>query len=330
MEVLRVAPTPALRQWSEKNGFSPELVARWGAFYGDLPQMLKAMKSPPLTHLRMNPLRGDPNETRRRLEEKGFTLEETGVPGTLKVLEAPFSAGATEEYLLGRYYLQDVSSALPAFALEPRPGETIADLCAAPGGKTVQLAAMTGDRAAIYAFDSDPARVQALESNLQRCGLMSTAVYERRAQDATALGISFDRILLDAPCTGEGVVQRDPGRRMGHLGEYEACARDQRDLVDLAHKLLKPGGLLVYSTCTLAPEENEVQVHRAITELGFTAEPLPPTLRDLRLNGAPLKPGLTRVAERDLHPGVALAAHALPHPHGSLGFFIARLRKGAS
>jgi len=278
----------------------------------------------------MNPLRGDPKETQRRLEEKGFRLEETGLPGTLTVLEAPFSAGATEEYLLGRYYLQDASSALAGFALEPRPGEAIADLCAAPGGKTIQIAGMTGDRAAIFAFDADPARARALESNLQRCGVQSAAVYPRPAQEAQAMGLQFDRILLDAPCTGEGVVQRDPGRRMGHLGEYEACARDQRELVDLAQRLLRPGGLLVYSTCTLAPEENELQVQRAVLESGFKAEPLPPLLRDLRLNGHALRPGLTRIAERDLHPSVALGAHALPFPHRTLGFFVARLRKEAS
>jgi tRNA (cytosine40_48-C5)-methyltransferase len=330
LEPLRVPPSPALRRWSEAHGFSPELVARWGAFYGDLPELLRAMREPAPTHVRLNPLRGDPRETRRRLEEKGFRLEESGVPGTLRVAEAPFSAGATEEYLLGRYYLQDPSSALAPLALEPRPGERIADLCAAPGAKTVGLAALAGDRAALFAFDADTDRARGLQSTLQRCGVAGAAVYARPAQDAEQLGLTFDRILLDAPCTGEGVVQRDPGRRRGQLNEYATCARDQADLLGVAHRLLRPGGTLVYSTCTLAPEENELQVQEAVDRLGFRIEPLPDAVRNVRFRGQPLRPGLTRVLERDLAPEIAQAAHALPHPHGTMGFFLARLRKGAA
>lgn len=330
MEVLRVPPTPALREWSERHGFSPELAARWGAFYGDLPQLLNAMSAPAPQHLRLNPLRGDPGETRRRLEEKGFILAETGVPLTLAVTTAPFSAGATDEYLLGRYILQDASSALAALALDPRAGESVADLCAAPGGKTIAMAGLAGDGAAICAFDEAPERVRGLTSNLDRCGVTSAAVHARPAQDALRLGLRFDRVLLDAPCTGEGVVQRDPGRRRGHLGEYDACARQQTALLEVASQLLAPDGVLVYSTCTLAPEENELQVERAVHGLGLRLEPLPAAVRGLRLGGHPLRPGLTNLLGKDLDPTLSQAAHVLPHPHHSMGFFLARLRKEAA
>jgi len=327
LEPVRVPPSPALRRWSEAHGFSPELVARWGAFYGDLPKLLEAMRRPPGTYLRFNPLRGDPRETHRRLEEKGFRFSDSGVPGTFRVDEAPFSAGATEEYLMGRYYLQDPSSALAPLALEPKPGDVIADLCAAPGGKTIALAAMAQDRAAIFAYDADPARARGLQSNLYRCGVTSAAVYATPAQSARRLGLTFDRVLLDAPCTGEGVVQRDPGRRRGQLGEYASCAREQADLLTVARDLLRPEGVLVYSTCTLAPEENEFQVQHAIDELGFEIEPLPRAVQNVRFSGQALMPGLQRVIERDLSPAMTKAAHALPHPHGTMGFFLARLRR---
>jgi tRNA (cytosine40_48-C5)-methyltransferase len=327
MEVLRVPPSPALRRWSQQHGFSPELVARWGAFYGDLPALLDAMRRPAPTHLRLNPLRGDPEATLRRLREKGFELDSSGVPLTFTVRAAPFSAGATEEYLLGRYFLQDVSSALAPFALEPRPGEVVADLAAAPGGKTIQMAGLMQDRGALFAFDPDPSRARALESNLNRCGVTSAAVFVRPGEDAAHLGLSFDAVLVDAPCTGEGVVARDPARRMGHLGEYAACARDQWSLLSAAAGLVRPGGRIVYSTCTLAPEENEFQVARAVQELGLKVEPLPRRLRDVRLGGHALLPGLTRVGDRALPPELAHTAHALPHPHGCLGFYVARLRK---
>lgn len=330
MEIQRIPPTPALRRWSEAHGFSPELVARWGEFYGDLPAMVSAMRKEPPSFLRMNPLRGDPAETRRRLEEKGVRLQESGIPLTWQIVEAPFSVGATEEYLTGRYFLQDVSSALAPLALEPRPREKIADLCAAPGGKTIGIAGLTHDDAAIFAFDANPDRVQALESNLHRCGVTSAAVYSASAQEAADLGIQFDRILLDAPCTGEGVIAKDAGRRQGQLQEYASCAVQQHELLGVASKMLRPGGVLVYSTCTLAPEENEAQVDAAIKEFGFRVETLPVALRELKIQGHPLAPGLLRAGPAAFDPSLKLTAHALPHPHGCMGFYIARLRKEAA
>lgn len=330
MDVIRVPPTPALRRWSEASGFAPELVARWGEFYPDLSALLEAMKRPASTFLRLNPLRGAPSETERRLREKGFELAPSGVPGTLRVVQAPFSPGATHEYLMGRYILQDASSPLAPLALEPKPGELVGDLCAAPGGKTILLAGLMQDRGALYAFDANADRIQSLVSNLQRCGVTSAAVYAAPAEAAEGLGLQFDRLLLDAPCTGEGVVSRDPGRRRGQLQEYTACAQQQAELLTLAHRLLRPGGVLVYSTCTLAPEENEFQVQFALQELHFEMEPLPQAVASLKPGGHALVPGLTEVAGRSLDPRVATAVHVLPHLHGTLGFFVARLRKGAA
>lgn len=327
IEPIRVPPTPALRRWSQTHGYSPELVARWGEFYPDLQALLAALASPPRTYLRLNRARGDPRETLRRLQTKGFGLRATGLPHVHEVLEQPFSVGATDEYLFGRYYLQDAASVLAPLALEPRPGERVADLCAAPGGKTVVLADVTDNRAALLAFEADPDRARALESNLQRCGVRSAAVYPVPGERAVELGLTFDRVLLDAPCTGEGVVQRHPGRRRGHLGEYAACARVQRSLIEAASELLRPGGVLVYSTCTLAPEENELQIQAALASGRFELEALPAPLRDVRLQGRALLPGLTHVAGTDLDPRLERAAHALPHLHGTLGFFLARLRR---
>lgn len=331
MEPIRVPPTPAVRRWSREHGFSPELVARWATFYPDVVQLLAALERPAPTYLRLNPLRGRPDETVARLREKGFGLEPSGLPLTWRVGEQPFSIGATEEYLLGRYFLQDASSGLAPLALEPRPGEAVADLCAAPGGKTVEIAGLVRDAAALFAFEIDPRRTQALVSNLHRCGVAGAAVYGAPASAALGLGLSFDRILLDAPCTGEGVIPRDPSRRRGHLLEYAACAQTQRELLETAHRLLRPGGVLVYSTCTLAPEENELQLHDFIARHeDVQIEPLPPAVRTARLGGAGLLPGLTEVAGKSLDARLRHAAHALPHPHGCLGFFLARLRKGSA
>lgn len=327
---IRVAPTPSVRRWSSDHGYNPELVARWAEFYPDLPALLRALDRPAKTFIRLNALRGDPQETVRRLEAKGVRLAPTALPAAWEVLETPFSVGATEEYLMGRYYVQDLSSLLASLALEPRRGERIADLAAAPGGKTVALADAVDNQAALFAFEPPGDRVRSLESNLHRCGVTCAAVCPWPGQEAPGLGVTFDRVLLDAPCTGEGVIQRDPNRRKGHLGEYEACASVQWELLDAAARVLKPGGRLVYSTCTLAPEENELQIQRALESGLYDVEDLPAALRKVRLGDAPLLPGLTQVGPLRLDPRVARTAHALPHPHGTLGFFVACLRRRAS
>lgn len=328
-EPIRVPPTPALRRWSAEHGFSPELVARWGEFYPDLPGLLKAMVAEPKTWLRYNSLRGDPADTARRLRGRGVEIEPGPLPSSARVLASPFSVGATPEYLLGRYFLQDLSSQLAPLALDPRPGQRIADLSAAPGGKTVAIADLMHDDGVIASFEISPERHKALASNLARCGVTSCATWALAGERVRDLGMEFDAVLLDAPCTGEGVTARDPRRRTGQLREYAECARQQRSLLEAAAAVLRPGGRLVYATCTLAPEENELQVAHAASTLGLAIEDLPPAVREARLNGAALLPGLARAGPHELPAEVRRTAHALPHLHGCLGFFVARLRKEA-
>ena len=288
------------------------------------------MAKAPSTWLRLNGLRSPPEETLARMRARGMKLEEGPFPQSAKVVETEFSAGATPEYLSGQYFLQDLSSQLAPTALDPKPGERIADLSAAPGGKTVAIADMMGDDGLIAAFEIDPDRHGALGSNLARCGVTSCVSYAKPGQAATQLEEEFDAVLLDAPCTGEGVVSRDPRRRMGQLQEYETSAREQASLLETAAKITRPGGRIVYATCTLAPEENELQVERAVRDLGLVIERLPQSLREVRIGGNPLFPGIKKLGVRDLRPEIAETLHALPHLHGILGFYVALLRKEAS
>lgn len=325
MDVIRVPPTPALRRWSQQHGFDAELVARWATFYGDVQRLVEAMQHNPPTYVRWNPLRADPEYTRQRMETRGFSFAPSGVPGTDRVIDAPHPPGATDEYLFGFYTLQDASSALAPMALEARPGQRVLDACAAPGGKTIQLAQTRG--VAVHAFEPDPARRRALVSNIQRCGANAVAVWPHEAQTLAALPWRFDVILVDAPCSGEGVAGRDPSRRHGNLQEFDACQKAQASILDSAWGALEPGGVLVYATCTLAPEENERQLHRFMKRHQARVEPLPEAVRNVRVNGKPLLPGLTRVGEQDLDPGLKHTRHTLPHLHQTQGFFLARVRK---
>ena len=329
-EPIRVPPTPALRRWSVDHGFSPELVARWGEFYPDLKGLVAAMQKPVPTYIRLNGLRGEPRDTVTRLRAKGFKVTAGPLPGSAMLEEAPFSPGATTEYLLGTYFLQDLSSQLAPLALLPKPGDRVADLCAAPGGKTVAMADQMRNKGAIAAFDPDVGRHQALVSNLARCGVINCAAWAKPGQSAAALEEAFDAVLLDAPCTGEGVVARDPTRKQGQLQEFAACSREQASLMDTAHGILRPGGVLVYATCTLAPEENELQVDAAVQSGRFRIEQLPEAVRDAKIQGQRLWPGMATVGGKDLHPDMKHTFHALPHQHGCLGFYVARLRKEAS
>jgi tRNA (cytosine40_48-C5)-methyltransferase len=319
-----------LRRWSSANGFSPELVARWGEFYPDLQGLLGAMAKGPQTWLRLNGLRAKPEVTLERMRSRGMVLEDGPLPQAARVVESEFSAGATPEYLSGHYFLQDLSSQIAPTALDPQPGEHIADLSAAPGGKTVAIADMMGDDGRIAAFEIDPARHKALAANLARCGVTSCVSWAKPGQSAIELGETCDAVLLDAPCTGEGVVSRDPRRRMGQLQEYEKSAREQASLLETAAKITKPGGRIVYATCTLAPEENELQVERAVNDLGLVIEELPQTLREVKIGGNLLFPGIQKLGVRDLVPEITQTLHALPHLHGILGFYVALLRKEAS
>lgn len=159
----------------------------------------------------------------------------------------------------GLYYIQEPSAMAAAAVLAPQAGEKVLDLCAAPGGKATHLAALMGDQGLLVANEHHAVRAKVLASNLERWGAKNTVVAnENPARLAAVLPEYFDRVLVDAPCSGEGMFRKDPEARLEWTAEIvRACARRQIDILGQAALLLKPGGFLVYSTCTFAPEENE-------------------------------------------------------------------------
>jgi 16S rRNA (cytosine967-C5)-methyltransferase len=222
-------------------------------------------------------------------------------PGTRVTELAGFAAGA--------FWVQDAAAALPAALLAVRPGERVADLCAAPGGKTAQLAAAG---ATITAVERDPARLERLAENLRRLRLSATLVQA----DATTWTPSetFDAILLDAPCSATGTIRRHPEipylRRPSDLA---SLAAEQDRLLDAAARLLAPGGRLIYAVCSLLDEEGAARV--AAARAGLVAQPFTPA------ELAALPEALTRDGALRAHPGL------WPERGGMDGFFAARLRK---
>ncbi|MEN4976868.1 16S rRNA (cytosine(1407)-C(5))-methyltransferase RsmF [Erwinia billingiae] len=224
--------------------------------------------------------------------------------------------GSTAEHLSGLFYIQEASSMLPVSALFagcPTP-ETVMDVAAAPGSKTTQIAAKMGNQGAILANEYSASRVKVLHANLSRCGVSNTAMthFDGRVFGA-ALPEIFDAILLDAPCSGEGVIRKDADALRNWSVESTAeIAATQHDLIDSAFHALKPGGTLIYSTCTLNRAENQ-QV------IAWLQQQYPGAVEIEPLNN--LFPG----AEQAVTPEGFL--HVFPQIFDSEGFFVARLRK---
>lgn len=235
-------------------------------------------------------------------------------------------AGSLLEVVLGFAHPQGVSSATAPYALAPREGERVLDLCAAPGGKTALLDALAHGRAAIVANDRSRGRAGILVQTLSRMAVSRAIVVlqDGAAFPSPAEGDLFDAILVDAPCTGEGTF-RAPLPRYDPRGEEGLVQANalQRRILERALDLLAPGGRLVYATCSYAPEENEAVVaHVLRTRDDLTLEPIPVAL--------PGQPGLLRFGDLAFPPEMERARRVFPHHTGSWGFFLALLRKDPS
>ncbi len=236
--------------------------------------------------------------------DHGYVVEESG-----------FSLGASIEYLLGLYSLQESASMYAAQTLAPNSGDTVLDMCAAPGGKTTQMAAYMGNRGQLYAVDVDRRRVYALENNLERCGVMNSLVYHG---DVTGmeLGTRFSKVLLDAPCSGNYVT--DPGwfgKRS--IEDVHRNAEIQRRLLSAAVRHLEPGGTLLYSTCSLEPEENELNMEWLLRNHEAFLEEI----------DGPGEKGLTEVFGQRLSEEISNSHRFWPNMTHTQGFFLAKVVK---
>ena len=213
---------------------------------------LKSLERPRAVALRFNPLKGE----RPALpfvgesvpwEPEGFYYDPESRPGLHVFHEA------------GVYYLQEASAMAPVALLEPQPGERVCDLCAAPGGKTTQIAGRMGGKGFLLCNEINPKRAKILSRNIERMGVANALVTnEHPANLAKRFPGFFDRVLVDAPCSGEGMFRKEEAAVTDWSQEtVEMCARRQAEILHSAARMVRPGGRLVYSTCTFAPEEDE-------------------------------------------------------------------------
>ncbi|XXD09160.1 16S rRNA (cytosine(1407)-C(5))-methyltransferase RsmF [Klebsiella sp. R445] len=243
--------------------------------------------------------------------EEGFWIERDD--------EDALPLGSTAEHLGGLFYIQEASSMLPVAALfaDGEMPQRVMDVAAAPGSKTTQIAARMGNEGGILANEFSASRVKVLHANISRCGISNVALthFDGRVFGA-ALPECFDAILLDAPCSGEGVVRKDPDALKNWSPESnQQIADTQRELIDSAFHALRPGGTLVYSTCTLNQQENEAVVQWLLARYPEAVEVLP--LGEL----------FPQATEALTAEGFL---HVFPQIFDCEGFFVARLRKTAA
>ncbi|WP_274650509.1 16S rRNA (cytosine(967)-C(5))-methyltransferase RsmB [Paenibacillus humicola] len=298
------------------------LVRRWIRQFGieTAEAICAAGNEPPHASVRVNRLRMTRDEAIAALAAAGIAARESPVAPAAVIAEGAGNLAQTEGFAKGDWTMQDESSMLVAEICAPAPGMRVLDCCSAPGGKATHLGELMGDRGGIVANDVHPHKLKLIEDNARRLGLRSI---DAVAGDALALAGrfepgSFDLVLLDAPCSGLGVIRRKPEIKWTKTeGDIRDIAALQSRLLDEAARMVKPGGILVYSTCTIEREENGGQIRSFLERnRGFRADVNwpQPVLEPLRERGV-------------IGEGFDGTAQLLPHHFGSDGFYIARMKR---
>ncbi|MEJ2272553.1 MAG: RsmB/NOP family class I SAM-dependent RNA methyltransferase, partial [Candidatus Bathyarchaeota archaeon] len=230
--------------------------------------------------------------------------------------ESEFSVGATAEYLLGLYSIQEAASQIPATLFSELKNKIVLDSCASPGGKTVQLANLMNNSSTIVALELKKRKMFALTNHLERCRVKNSAVYNMDAREASKLKMKFDCVLLDVPCSGNPIADRKWFNKRTSE-DLHRNARRQRQILTEAIKVTKNNGEIVYSTCSLEPEENEFNIDWAIKTLDVTVE-------DIECYG---EKGLTNIFGKNLNSSIKKCRRIWPDI--TQGFFLCKLKKGS-
>ncbi len=303
-----------------------EFVERFKAIYpDDADGLLPLFDAPKPLSFRINPLKIDPEEALRRLKEAGF------LPKSVDWYDLAFTLPPEDRDRLvrsplferGEIYIQSLSSMLAPLALQPRPGEAVLDLAAAPGGKTLMMAALMRNEGLLSAVEPGRDRFFRLKANLDRGGVTIAKCY---MTDGRGVGRKtperFDKVMLDAPCSTEAKFRSfDPETtRYWSLKKVKEMAKLQTRLLFSAYQALKPGGTLLYATCSFAPEENEAVVDKLLKKEPNAA------VKPLNLPIDNQTPGLTTWGKKRFDKNLAQCVRVLPNQVME-GFFLAKIVK---
>lgn len=295
-------PRWIVQGWLEQLGFA------------EAEQLATIMSAPPPFTIRANRLKTGRDELLEILTAEEVTAHPCRYAPDGLTITSSVSLANIPSFAAGLFVVQDEASQLAALLLTPQPGEAVLDLCAAPGGKATYLAELAGDKGSLLACDRQPRKLEQIKEAASRLGITSitTMALDATRPQPELQGAPFDRILVDAPCSGLGVIHRNPeGKWWKDPGDPARLALTQLAILTTASQLLKPGGILLYSTCSTSPAENEAVVDNFLNDhRDFVIEPVSavlPILADMETDN-----GFFR---------------SWPHRHGMDGFFAARLKK---
>ncbi len=279
----------------------------------------------PLNYIRCNTLKISPENLINKLSKKWKISQPFPSNKEIILIESPLAPGEignAPEHTEGEYYIQEVSSMMSALALAPKKDDVVIDLFASPGSKTTQIASYMNNYGTIIANELKPQRASVLVANLNRCGVSNALVTRDDAVNLcnklSKAGYKFDKILLDAPCSGEGTLRSSPETfEMWNPKVIKKLSRQQKKFISTALKCLKKDGVLVYSTCTHAPEENEEIIDYALNNF-------PVEVKKINL---PIKcrPGVSEWKNNSFNSQVSNTCRIYPQDNNSEGFFICKL-----
>ena len=300
-----------------------QFIERYGQIVDDQDAFFTSL----LQHLpktfRVNTLKTDKQVVKERFEEYGIHLKQVPWHSDAFISQNN-SIGNTLENFLGYIYIQELTSMLPPLILhaELQNSEFVLDGCAAPGSKTTQLAAMMKNNDTIIANDIDYNRIRALKFNIEKTGSLNVVITNRDLRLFPGKN-SFDVILVDVPCSSEGTIRKNPtmlSKWSNQKKRIPGYANLQQQLIVKAFNLLKPGGCLVYSTCTFAPEENEGVIN-------WLLENHPASIERINIPKMKLSPGILEYNGKQFNSEIKKTVRIWPHHNDTDGFFIAKVRK---
>ncbi|HSM04930.1 MAG TPA: RsmB/NOP family class I SAM-dependent RNA methyltransferase [Longimicrobiales bacterium] len=301
-----------------------ERLASYRDFIDDWEAFEAAIRIPEPTTLRANTLRISREALADRLEAQGYAVSPVAhQPAFLRVDEEPEGRPVSDtlEHWMGLFYMQQTATGLAAPLLGPEAGERVLDLCSAPGGKTTHLAELMEGRGTVVASDVNETRIRALLGNLYRLGhtnVMTVAGDGRRFPE----GATFDRVMVDVPCSAEGTLRKRGGKIPGHSGKWaKQVTKAQEKLLRKAVVLTRPGGTLLYVTCTFGPDENEAVLTRVLADAPISVDPIELPVPHAR--------GLEAFGDARFDPSLVGAVRIYPHHLDSGGLFMCRLRREA-
>lgn len=308
------------------DSFPPEFLERLAHIVPNIDVVLASMQEPRPPVIRINTLKLPVEQGLSKLDAMGIPAK--AIFGFENMFSVPVTSRqalvTSELFNSGAVYIQGASSQLPPLILKPKPGMEVLDLAAAPGSKTTQMAAMMQNQGRIAAVEVVKARYYKLKANIEQQGASIVHCYNK---DGARVGrqcpAQFDAVLLDAPCSSEGrfLATEPDSYRYWSLNKIKSMQRKQKMLMYSAVQSLKPGGLLLYSTCTSAPEENEVIVQHALKKFPGQLQVLP-----INLCMDNLLPGLLQWQNKKFTDEVALSVRVLPSALME-GFYLCLLQK---